>query len=428
LHLKLVITNKDNQLLTNYIRTKIFLILLGGFLFNSITFAQNILNSNSSQLKPIDGSPPKLDLGAKPPSHVFFSSYLNGQITVLWSPPNLSGKTGPSPHVVGNPSVRNANFCIDCVCPTTGCGKNPVVINLEYLIEESVDGGPFQQIHTLYIGAADTSKYKTERLIIQRPTGNYRFKVKAKYNNYNYNQWPQIHSVSHAVLSTPSIQASGESLVWNAPPANIETELEYAQCSSPCGNIAGSQWHDIEPTSSTSLSLIPFNITHNAFRLRHCKVTGVVSCTNWSPIYKHNIPKANLKQTWVPIAVGDITTFIPVGDASAISEDYNIQLSERDGNRYLTWSTAISATRFQIQGLNKQGQWVTITYTENYGVLIDSSFDNYTKIKVLACNGNVCGQIGNSPEIGISKRSVVFIHTDLLGSPVAETDKNGDLQ
>ena len=80
-----------------------------------------------------------------------------------------------------------------------------------------------------------------------------------------------------------------------------------------------------------------------------------------------------------------------------------------------------------MQGLTASGEWATILVTDDTTVAFDSRFDGYLSVRVTACNDYGCSSTGLWSNILSITKKVIFIHTDLLGSPVVETDENGNL-
>ncbi len=137
---------------------------------------------------------------------------------------------------------------------------------------------------------------------------------------------------------------------------------------------------------------------------------------------------------WVPISVGDITTFIPVEPPYVPSEPFvappNTRVYVSGGTRTLTWGAIEHVDRYYVQGLDANGNWVNILVVYGTQVTIDSRFDGYSAVRVIACTYNSCVNTGSWSEVvGLStQRQIIYIHTDLLGSPVVETNKNGEVQ
>ena len=131
--------------------------------------------------------------------------------------------------------------------------------------------------------------------------------------------------------------------------------------------------------------------------------------------------------TWVPISVGDIITFIPYVPHVPLAAPENVQIVTSDSISTLSWADTEHASQFEVQALNAQGQWVILTATQTPTLVLSGSYANYNTFRVLACSDNTCtGSVNYSASVSI--RSIIYIHTDLLGSPVAETDKNGVVQ
>jgi len=131
--------------------------------------------------------------------------------------------------------------------------------------------------------------------------------------------------------------------------------------------------------------------------------------------------------TWIPIAVGDITTIIPFTPNYLFLAPANANVSTVNSVSTLSWNDVEHASKYEVQALNAQGQWVTIATTANLSLALTGSNASYNSFRVVACNYNTCANTGNwSGKAYV--RKIIFIHTDLLGSPVAETDANGVVQ
>ncbi len=131
--------------------------------------------------------------------------------------------------------------------------------------------------------------------------------------------------------------------------------------------------------------------------------------------------------TWIPIAIGDITTIIPYTPSGLFSPPANTNLTTTGGVSTLSWSDVEHASKFEVQALNELGQWLTITTTQNLSFVLTGNHTNYNSFRVVACHHNSCVNTGSWSRTVYVKK-IIFIHTDLLGSPVAETDMNGVVQ
>jgi hypothetical protein len=135
--------------------------------------------------------------------------------------------------------------------------------------------------------------------------------------------------------------------------------------------------------------------------------------------------------TWIPISVGDITTIIPYTPSGLFLAPANANASTVNGVSTLSWSDVEHASKFQIHALNSQGQWVVITTTESLSLTLAGNNAGYSSFRVVACNYSTCANTGSWSEtiyLITPVRNIIFIHTDLLGSPVAETDLDGIVQ
>jgi hypothetical protein len=87
--------------------------------------------------------------------------------------------------------------------------------------------------------------------------------------------------------------------------------------------------------------------------------------------------------TWVPINVGDITTFIPYTPTGTFSAPANVMISANNGISTISWGNVEHASQYEIQALNSAGQWVSILITDELSAVIDSRFSGYTSIAAM---------------------------------------------
>jgi RHS repeat-associated protein len=132
---------------------------------------------------------------------------------------------------------------------------------------------------------------------------------------------------------------------------------------------------------------------------------------------------ASGKQLLVPI-FGDITVFVPIISAPA-SANTNVTSSAVGEEIYdISWSAVSAAAYYQLIVTNESGE-------KSY---FETSVLNYrlsglplgnNRVEILACNSkNQCGAsslVGNFN----SRLKVTYSHTDVLGSPIVETDQSG---
>jgi RHS repeat-associated protein len=114
--------------------------------------------------------------------------------------------------------------------------------------------------------------------------------------------------------------------------------------------------------------------------------------------------------TWVPINVGDITTFIPYTPTGTFAAPANAQLIDVGGVTRLSWDNIEHASQYEIQGLNAAGQWVSILTTDALFAVIDNRFQGFTNIRVTACTYNSCTSSGSwSAQIALQEIASDFI-------------------
>ncbi|TQV76454.1 hypothetical protein FLL45_00365 [Aliikangiella marina] len=131
------------------------------------------------------------------------------------------------------------------------------------------------------------------------------------------------------------------------------------------------------------------------------------------------------KQVFVPISVGDITIFIPI-----LSAPTNVGYSPQQtpvGDVYdVSWSANNDAAYYQIEIIDEEGNKRIITTTNLSYSLSALPLGNST-VNVLACNSQ--NQCGGSSLVGnfTTSEKIRYVHTDILGSPIAEMDSAGNL-
>ena len=125
----------------------------------------------------------------------------------------------------------------------------------------------------------------------------------------------------------------------------------------------------------------------------------------------------------IPIAVGDITIFIPIMPSSSSG---SVTGTTTDGSYNLTWSAVSNASYYQIIITDENGQQRIIKVTGTSYSLAGLSLGS-NKIEIQACN--VRHQCGVGYLAGTVSRStkVTYQHTDMLGTPVLETDEAGQV-
>ncbi|WP_232279912.1 RHS repeat-associated core domain-containing protein [Shewanella denitrificans] len=124
---------------------------------------------------------------------------------------------------------------------------------------------------------------------------------------------------------------------------------------------------------------------------------------------------------FIPIAVGDITTFIPIMPTASTA-----QISTTGGSHNLSWSAVSNASYYQIIITDEHGLQRIFQTTDTDYVLAGLPLGN-NKVEVQACNAyNQCGIRYLAGTVTITTR-VIYQHTDILGSVVAESDEAGNI-
>ncbi|WP_155735492.1 hypothetical protein [Pseudoalteromonas luteoviolacea] len=131
---------------------------------------------------------------------------------------------------------------------------------------------------------------------------------------------------------------------------------------------------------------------------------------------------AKAKTTWIPIPSEGAFLVIPFIPTVPFPPASNFSTKVTAGITYVTWDDIKHASRYQIQVLNSQGQWVELFVVDENQFLISKLNGNY-EFRVIACNINTCNNTGLASVSFAPSKKVTFIHTDLLGSPVAETQE-----
>ena len=136
-------------------------------------------------------------------------------------------------------------------------------------------------------------------------------------------------------------------------------------------------------------------------------------------------------QQLVPIAVGDITIFIPIGNTPVVEFKASAESSNQGSSVTLTWEAPADAepgTSYEVtitapdgtvttQRLTGFSLSIPLTQVGEYNFTIETCLDN-------ECSGPRTVVVTATPV----SRKVVFLHTDALGSPAAETNENGGKQ
>ncbi|GIU52351.1 hypothetical protein TUM4438_44870 [Shewanella sairae] len=125
----------------------------------------------------------------------------------------------------------------------------------------------------------------------------------------------------------------------------------------------------------------------------------------------------------MPIASGGmgITTFIPILPSSHSAK---IEATNIDGSYHLRWSAVKGASYYQIIITDENNKQQIIKVTGTYYSLVGLTLGN-NRVEIQACNAShQCG-VGSLAGTISRKTKIRYQHTDMLGTPVVETDEAG---
>lgn len=105
------------------------------------------------------------------------------------------------------------------------------------------------------------------------------------------------------------------------------------------------------------------------------------------------------KTTWIPITNGSVSFVIPY-----IPSSYPSPTGLNLNSSMLTWDDLEHASYYQVMGLNKRGQWVVITVTQDNFFEYSNQFFGYSDIRINACSLNTCDGFDNYASINIIGR------------------------
>ncbi|ACA88621.1 RHS repeat protein [Shewanella woodyi] len=146
-----------------------------------------------------------------------------------------------------------------------------------------------------------------------------------------------------------------------------------------------------------------------------------------SQIFIFNIVtvKASTDQAvFIPIAVGDITSFIPIISTTASG---SITSMSADNSFRLTWSAVSNASYYQIIITEENGEKRVIIVTENSFLLSNLSTGSH-RVEIQACNdSNQCGLKYLAGTVAVTEMVETQYQYDALGRVTCTTDDlNGD--
>ncbi|MFC5080995.1 hypothetical protein VTH8203_01581 [Vibrio thalassae] len=98
--------------------------------------------------------------------------------------------------------------------------------------------------------------------------------------------------------------------------------------------------------------------------------------------------------TWIPISNGGINLIVPYVNGKQFQAPINIEKTKEDGRSIVSWDDIEHASQYQVQGQNANGNWITILTVKSSSFEINSLFDWFNKIRIIACNYYSCDKTG----------------------------------
>lgn len=125
--------------------------------------------------------------------------------------------------------------------------------------------------------------------------------------------------------------------------------------------------------------------------------------------------------TWIPISNGGNFIIIPFIPTDKYSQPNNVTLVKLSNGATITWNDIQHASKYRVEGLDSNGNWVLLREVDSNSVTFSPLPNGISSIRVMACSYISCANSGLWSNSVALKKQIIFIHTDLLGSPVVET-------
>ncbi len=202
-------------------------------------------------------------------------------------------------------------------------------------------------------------------------------------------------------LSAPSyvtatvVNQDGIYIEWSSVEGASEYRRQY--------KVGNGEWVDHTIIHyGTSVSFADQIARKTTYRVKACAEDN---CSDWTVSNEIEITEPSLDAPSVVSALAENDTII------------------------VEWSQVQGAIEYKRQNMNADGIWGSEVFTE-YGtsVTLQEQEAGTTAYRIKACNERVCSDWRESNLVTVTKiqRKVIFIHTDLLGSPVLETRESSN--
>ena len=310
----------------------------------------------------------------------------SSSVTVLLPP------SAPASIIVPTATVTNGTIAVSWAASSTAT---------KYQLQESTNNGATWT--TLTSTTTSTSYSRTGR-----GNGSYKYQIRA----YNASGWSGYRASGVVtVLLPPPTPAS--ITVPTATVTNGTIAISWAASSTATKyqlqeSVNGGAWTTLTSTStSTSYSRTGRGNGSYKYQVRSYNTSG------WSG-YR---------------ASGTVTVLLPPPTPSGITVPAT---TVTNGTIGISWVSSSTATKYQLQESVNSSAWTTLTSTATSTNYSRSGRRNSRyKYQVRAYNNSGWSGYRISSIVNVQNvksKQIIFIHTDLLGTPVTETDENGDVQ
>ncbi|MCJ8273496.1 MAG: FG-GAP-like repeat-containing protein [Psychrosphaera sp.] len=298
--------------------------------------------------------------------------------------------------------------------------------NANYTMSWTPAGGAVDgAVYTLYEslnGGAESAVYSIARQTWQEY--NYSFTTsRSAGGSYRY----RVNACNPMVACSGTVTAYQTVIAPNTPPIANADSIMLTQGSSVYINVVGNDW-DAE---GQALTPIVYNLpAHGSTAIvnNHVRYTpygnyyGTDSFTYWAQDSQGAY--SGLAQVTLTINAVILTPAKPTITV----------LNAATGRLTLSWATQANASKYTLQeafcGTSCNSlNWQTLT-PDTSALFINRTVQTggIWAYRILACTStNICSGYSDMATSQINRIPVVFIHSDLLGTPVAHTNEAGDL-
>ncbi|MCG9771338.1 fibronectin type III domain-containing protein [Pseudoalteromonas piscicida] len=230
----------------------------------------------------------------------------------------------------------------------------------------------------------------------------YRYRVKS-CNTSGCSDWKYSNTVT--VLAIPLVPSSVSAIIKNLDVVEVSWSTAFgADYYIREARVNSGAWINPRKYSGTFASFTDAVPNQYQYRVRACNNRG---CSNWA--YSNTVSV---------IASANAPSHVTA--ATAVIKNEN--------DIYLSWSSVDRAAYYIREVKINDSSWSTPKeYSDTQDIFRDLSPNKY-RYRLKACNTHGCSSWSYSNEVSVKEKpiqskGIVFIHTDLLGSPVAESSQ-----